>query len=558
MANDFDDFNYDGDDVELDENGLPIEDDEAYSAQDLFDQLREYRENENSSDFDEQENETYSSSSHNDNQENESSDDTHKVTDSREKELNSVDSTGHPKSPEEILQEKMLGAQLSKNKAKMDILYRQLQQMASPPTPMVLQPFQASSLKEAKDLVANKLCMVLHPLKTRELKSLIKKIEKRVLGLKARFWIDKLKPFAPYIAIALGVILLILLLIIVVASVVSAVGAKTDPENMKNNDLITSEYFYGIRVAYLDDEAISNSLNLSYKQYVIDIIENIDEHIEQNELDITINLTLPQIDENNPLTNQTELNSHVSNMSLGIANIVATGNKTYSGVNFNDIEKNILHFGITSQQSSIINEFLDDYFTNNTLLSGESVNVDNLIDMAMTEEDVQYMYNICEKVMIKDEIATADGLNGIEQRNYIGSVYMPNKNIVVSNSSFTIASTSETFTCVSKQISRVNSTDNVVIEQTINETEVIDGIGAGVTLNEFNSIDKTNTSSFAKGISLFDAIKMSSEYINYFAKNTETNIYTWVPNDTNILYYTYNANEIFIFSDFDLTIKSAS
>ena len=41
MANNFDDFNYDGDDPDLDENGLPAED--GSSLDDLMDYIRQFQ-----------------------------------------------------------------------------------------------------------------------------------------------------------------------------------------------------------------------------------------------------------------------------------------------------------------------------------------------------------------------------------------------------------------------------------------------------------------------------------------------------------------------------------
>ena len=74
------------------------------------------------------------------------------------------------------------------------------------------------------------------------------------------------------------------LLAILVACSAGASGgaASTEPEYMTENHSITSEYFYGIRAAYVDEEILINSLQLSYKQYVVDVIEYIDKASPSN------------------------------------------------------------------------------------------------------------------------------------------------------------------------------------------------------------------------------------------------------------------------------------
>ena len=359
-----------------------------------------------------------------------------------------------------------------------------------------------------------------------------------------------LAPYLPYILLALLIIILIIVIIVMIVSIISFLKQKSDPENMKTNPYVVNSYFYGIRTVYIDNEALVNSLELSYKQYVVDVFED----IETDNPSITISINLPE----ERFDNSTNIDAHITNMASGIANIVATGAGNYSNVDYTALYPQIEYFGLTAEQGDKTNDFITKYVNDNSLLtSSESIDVNAIIDTAMGKENLQYIYNRCEKVMIKDEIATSAGLVGMEERQYIASIYMPNSKIRIDSSIYTIASTSEKFNCSSKLIEVNNGTETIPREkETKDNADIISGFTFGnVIIDEFTNIDVNNTSAFSSGLSLFQAMSMSPDYVAYFTQNAETSIYTWMPTDASLFYLTFEASTKFIFTDFQLNVQ---
>jgi len=365
-----------------------------------------------------------------------------------------------------------------------------------------------------------------------------------------------LKAAAPYIGIALLVIAIIIILVSAIMAIVSFFEEKTDPANMTTNNYITSDYFYGIRTVYIDDEQLANSLQLSYKQYVIDVVEN----IESSNPNIEIAITLPE-QTNEQFNNLTDIDTNIVNLSLGIGNIIATGSSEYINIDFAQLYPNIEYFGFTTEQGELVSKFISDYIEQNNLyLSQETVNLEQLVATTTSNENLQYIYNRCEKVMIKDEIATEEGLSNLEQRQYIASIYMPNKNIQITSASYTVANQNEDFTTYIKLIEVNNGTETIHLDQVLeDDVDIFDGITWGsVDLNTFTSIDSSNISQFEQEVSLFDAINKSTNNKQYFTQNTETSIYTWKPISESLLYLQFSSNNKFIYTEFDINMKVAN
>lgn len=351
----------------------------------------------------------------------------------------------------------------------------------------------------------------------------------------------------PIIGWILLAILILIIVIVVIVAVVNFFDEKTNPENMTSNEYITSEYFYGVRSVYIDEEALLNSLQLSYKQYAVYILDYLDDN-----QDITLNITLPE-----EFDNATSIDQHIINISIGMGNIVATGSTDYS-VEFITLYPQIEYFGLTTTQSELVNIFLADYISNNNLITNNSSSLTlDLINEISNYQTMQYIFNLCEKVMIKDEIATSNGLTGIEKRQYIASIYMPNNTIVVKNSSYTIVNENENFATNIKLVEVKNGLETIHIDHSLEEnTEIIDGNNEPITLTNFISIDPNNLQTFSSGLSLFDAICSSPLNIECFALNE--GVYTWKPIDENILYLTFEASNEFIFTEFNIDIKLAN
>ena len=368
----------------------------------------------------------------------------------------------------------------------------------------------------------------------------------------------------PYVWLAVAIIFLILLIILIVVCLSVIIAGKAyneDPESMSSNSLISSDLFYGTRSVYIDNEALANSLQLSYKQFVVEVFE----HIDANDSSITIEISLPE-----EFDNSTDIGEDLNNLSMGIANIVATGSTHYVDIEFSSLYPQISYFGFTANQSALVNDFITEYATNKPLITKEGSAADNiaeLVDNAMNAAELQYMNTLYEKVMIKDEIATEEGLSEIEIRNYVASIYMPNQNIIITDSY--ISFTNETESNIGNTIRIVVENDGnqaVIAETTVEEKSgFVDGPIIPMQISQFTSIDDEDTSLFSEGMSLFDAVKTTPSGRQYFLKLTNEagqEYYTWRPltAGTTALYVTFEPSSPdakFIFTDAKLDVVAA-
>ncbi len=530
-----DDFNYDGNDPELDENGLPVDSSSNKNSSsdswltDYFKNILGYDDNDEDSD------------DSSDNTDNSDIDDSNKKQDKQkqreqDKKIEKPDSKGETggrygdkTSPNKLKDNKTLTSGGKETSGKQDWFSKMFKGKGSGAAKE-----GAKAAKTAKNTA-----------KAAKAGSVAAKTGGSLIA-------KAIAAIGPYGWLAILIIIALVIIVVAISAFVSFLAEKTNPAAMRSNEYVTSEYFYGVRTAYLDDEALSNSLELSYKQYVIDVISN----FEESNPSINITITLPE--EN--IDNADPIDTNIANLSNGIANIVATGSDNYSNIKFETLYPNIEYFGLTSSQGESVNNFIIKYITSNTLYSApEGTNVDQLLETTLTTDtDLQYIYNRCEKVMIKDEIAGTEGITGIEQRQYIASIYMPNKNIVVNSSIYVIACEEDEFHSVSKLIEQNNGTTNIIREtETKDNSDIINGVLSGsVSLSKFASIDAENPEAFRSGLSLFDAMRLSPEYKQFFTLNEELSVYTWLPTDESMLYYTFDASKMFIYTDFDLNIQN--
>ncbi len=367
---------------------------------------------------------------------------------------------------------------------------------------------------------------------------------------------ELLAPYIGWILLALLIIIVIIILIFCVVAAVGVIASKLDPANMINNEYLTSEYFYGRRIVYIDDDALANSLELSYKQYVVDVITN----FEDNNPNVDITITLPELNGGVIADNSIAIGQHISNLSLGIANIVANNSNDYVGVDFATLYPLINYFGFSDGQHSSVANFIADYIVLCGLYStSESVDMLSLIKTTIdTDADLQYMHHQYEKVMIKDEIASKDGLADVAQRQYVASIYMPNTNIEITRVTYTLVNENEEFDTSIKLIELNNGSEKIHLDNGLknDNTSLFNGFTIGkVSLNRFESIDVSNISRFSSGLSLFEAVKSLPSDTECFKQDAETGTYSWKPLDSSVLYLEFEANNKFIYSEFDIAVK---
>jgi hypothetical protein len=73
-------------------------------------------------------------------------------------------------------------------------------------------------------------------------------------------------------------------------------------------------------------------------------------------------------------------------------------------------------------------------------------------------------------------------------------------------------------------------------------------------VKKFTNIDENNINAFSTGLSLFNALRLSAEYKNFFTINEE-GVYTWKPTCDSLYYLTFETETPFIFGDYDINIK---
>ena len=529
MANDFDDFNYDPDDIELNDEGLPEEENDS-SLEDLMDIIKQLQDEDDDEEEDEED----------------GSDDNDSSNQQRKK-----DDDSSSNKPDQT--EKADGGRYGDKTSPTD--KRNLGQKPQSSSPTTPKPSGGGDDWFSK--FANKFSKGGGGAGAKAGGALAQGAGAGAAGAGAGAGAAG-GAVAGGIAAGGWVILIILLIVILLVAVVAVVAylnKRADPENMGTNTIITSEYFYGTRSIYIDENILTAQLQLSYKQYIIDVVEN----FEENNLSIDITIELPQLTEVEIFTNETIVDEHITNLSLGIANIVATGSSEYSNIDFNALYPQIQYFGLSAEQLTLAQTLISDYIVNNSLYSTQDAgaSVGDLIKTTITDdEDLQYILNRAEKVMIKDTIATEEGLQGIKIQQYIANIYMPNKDIVIESSSYIISSTAEEFNATSKLIEENNGTETIHREkETEDNRDIITGFISGkLNIKKFTNIDENNLEAFSAGMSLFSALRLSAEYKNFFTVNAD-GIYTWKPNCDSLYYLTFEAETPFIFTDFDMNVK---
>ena len=354
--------------------------------------------------------------------------------------------------------------------------------------------------------------------------------------------------------------LFLVILIMAIAGTIAGAAASVEPEYMTEGYCITSENFYGIRTAYIDETILSDALEQSYKQYVIDILEDID-----NTQSISITITLPDTSENKPLTNETPVGEHIETMSLGVAKIAAGKSVSDTITDFTLLYPEIDYFGLTEKEVEDVNDFITKYLTDYSIVdTGESsATIAELVDIAT--EKLTYINNLCEKVMICDYIAEDSGLKDVKELIYVGSIYMPNKDITITSLSTAVSTTTPEFPVTAECIAK--NGENIIFSKSGTSFSddgklILDSIDDSIVeVSKFTNIDTDNTEAFINGVSLFEALRLGSkegkDYSLFFQKqiiDDDTEIYTWIPASENIMYITYESTSPFIFNDLILEI----
>ncbi len=340
------------------------------------------------------------------------------------------------------------------------------------------------------------------------------------------------------------IVILILMFALLLPMIISAIFAS-DEESMISNSSMTSQYFYGMRTAYIDDTQLIDELQLSYKNYVVDILDAFD-----NNSGVSLQITLPQIEDNS-----TQLHEHILNMSTGIGSIVAKGSAD-TNANFVELYAEITHFGLTASEFDLTHKFLTDYVSTNSIaIIPTGANIEELLLEAMNNESNSYMLNVCEKVMIKDYLPTEESLDIADSANFIASIYMPKQQIVMTNISYRARMEGEEDSLSVKIVNNNETLLDFVTPTPWSSLETIDLASSLTVVNAFTCIDTSNPEVYKEGVSLFEAIKLTPVGADYFKKNEE-DIYTYLPNQDDVYYILFNSanGTPFQFKEYNLEV----
>lgn len=339
------------------------------------------------------------------------------------------------------------------------------------------------------------------------------------------------------------IVVVVIILILIVSAAITVATENADEENGTiTYQTITDENFYGVRTAYIDETELTAQLQQSYKDYCIDLFKILKENPE-------INLALDTDTSN--LNEATKL--ALNNLSVGIGNIIATGNSTFEGVEFSSLYANIQYFGIADNKLSEVQQFIINYLISNNLLTSNSTPIQDLIDPALQDARLDYIKNQCEKIMIKDISAGENGFGTIKT-NLKGIIYLPKKQVTLSNLQYNIRVNESTDTVNMKIISNNGSTETILQEENAdiswNENLCFSEFGDNtqVTIDKYGDVGSTENSLYLEGVSLFTLLKNGSTL------SQKDGIFTWKPNEK-CVYLLFESSNSFTINEFYISVE---
>lgn len=339
-------------------------------------------------------------------------------------------------------------------------------------------------------------------------------------------------------------VLVIFLILIISASITVATENADEENGTITYQTITDENFYGVRTVYIDHTELATQLQNSYKDYCLDIFNILKENS-------AISLTLNTDDPSN-LDSSTSL--ALNNLSIGIGNIIATGNSDFNEIEFASLYNNIQYFGISNDKLPTVNEFICNYLiSNNLATSTSSQSIEELINTALQDTRLEYIKNQCEKVMIKDIVAGENGFGTIKS-NLKGIIYLPKKQVTLSNLQYNIRVNDDADTVNMKIISNNGSTSTTLQEENIdiswNENLCFSEFDEDLELSvgQYGNVGSNENPLYLESVSLFTLLKNSSNLAQ------KDGIYTWTPTEK-CIYLIFESTNSFTINEFYISVE---
>ena len=326
--------------------------------------------------------------------------------------------------------------------------------------------------------------------------------------------------------------ILILLLIILVVAWIGSIMPWLFPD--ENNDGtasaqagITGTDFYGARMIYKDEEKATTAIVEDYVEFVENGILESEQitKIEASaggefEVTLDINITTPADNYDYSNFNETQFMSEYStlyNMVFDIAKVIykIDNEVDYTGSTLIECVEGIKYFGYGDIATLV--DAVDDTLISN-LVVVDTNDTENKLTQADISAKVQekllaYYETVptarTAKLFVKDYILSGNEMmKGIKQENYVAFIFMPKKNVELTQISFIVGNADlSNFEISIDGTDLIRSNENLGTDE--KPTYLYSFIGTK-NAGEYMFIDKTNLKALEKDQSLFDVLKLNN------------------------------------------------
>ena len=341
---------------------------------------------------------------------------------------------------------------------------------------------------------------------------------------------------------------IVIIIVIIVAAVVSYTSSKFNGDYQ--NGLyspgfgVKGDAFYGERYLYYDSEFSSNEMSDIYKEFTYNILKDVNDNYYH------VNISFAA-DANN--------NDSIYNITYDYA--MALSGSSHQDYSLNYHTNMIDHYGFTLAESETVISKMSNYLVTNNMVSGVTQEQLALKIKEKFDSDYSYMKNVCSKIVIKDYLFedAESGLKELPKKNYFGMVFMPNKEVTIKETAFTLILDNTRTANVAVKIKNAAQPPETIEEAEADETWFVDGeIKTTLDVNleeyqvaQFGAIDTNNINYLAEGKSLFTMLredKFETYFNNTLGDYSEQALLENIKTN-NYLYLDIDADSYFVVAD---------
>ena len=325
-----------------------------------------------------------------------------------------------------------------------------------------------------------------------------------------------------------------LCLFLLIAFVSIFAGVSADNQAGNSTAGVTGEDFYGVRVAYANEELAKTKIIEDYVDIVLKGAENIEETTSITtggttyDVQLTLNADLPASYDYSSFREVDFASDYdiVYSIVFNIAKKIyfLDNNEEYIGTSLIECVSGIKYFGYANidalaqltAQALVGSTTIDEVRDNNGAVSDAGV-LNNI--SIQLEENVAYnlaleisAHNVrCEKLFVKDIILTGDEMvSGLTKENYSLYMFMPNKEVVFEAISFNVGSVNlENFAISATYAgnSYAITTDNMNLGDETDLCYIYSNEDINLRVPTFTDIDANNLEALATAQTLFDIVQ---------------------------------------------------